>query len=419
LKLVDKVVFSERRKKMKSGLGMMSAVALAVMAGVAHAQGIGDVIRIGILNDQSGPYADVGGKGSAIAAKLAVEEFGGKLLGKRIEVIAADHQNKPDIASAIARQWIDNENVDVIADGAGSSASLAIQQVTRDKGKIFIASGPASSDFTGKACSPTGFHFTYDTYALANGTARALVKQGGDTWFFLTADYAFGHALERDTSAFVVAGGGKVLGSVKLPLNTSDFSSALLQAQASKAKVIGLANAGADTINSIKQAAEFGVVRGGQRLAGLLVFIADVQALGLQTAQGLVITNSFYWDLTDKTRAWTQRYMAQNDGRVPTMIHAGTYSGVLHYLRAAKAANSTDPKVIAVKMHEMPVNDMYNEDIRIRPDGRVLHKMFLMQVKSPAESKSKYDYYKLLAETPGDQAFRPMEEGQCPYLKKE
>jgi len=404
---------------MKSGLGMMSAVALAVMAGVAHAQGIGDVIRIGILNDQSGPYADVGGKGSAIAAKLAVEEFGGKLLGKRIEVIAADHQNKPDIASAIARQWIDNENVDVIADGAGSSASLAIQQVTRDKGKIFIASGPASSDFTGKACSPTGFHFTYDTYALANGTARALVKQGGDTWFFLTADYAFGHALERDTSAFVVAGGGKVLGSVKLPLNTSDFSSALLQAQASKAKVIGLANAGADTINSIKQAAEFGVVRGGQRLAGLLVFIADVQALGLQTAQGLVITNSFYWDLTDKTRAWTQRYMAQNDGRVPTMIHAGTYSGVLHYLRAAKAANSTDPKVIAVKMHEMPVNDMYNEDIRIRPDGRVLHKMFLMQVKSPAESKSKYDYYKLLAETPGDQAFRPMEEGQCPYLKKE
>lgn len=404
---------------MKSGLGMMSAVALTVMAGVAHAQGTGDVIRIGILNDQSGPYADVGGKGSAVAAKLAVEEFGGKLLGKRIEVIAADHQNKPDIASAIARQWIDNENVDVIADGAGSSASLAIQQVTRDKGKIFIASGPASSDFTGKACSPTGFHFTYDTYALANGTARALVKQGGDTWFFLTADYAFGHALERDTSAFVVAGGGKVLGSVKLPLNTSDFSSALLQAQASKAKVIGLANAGADTINSIKQAAEFGVVRGGQRLAGLLVFIADVQALGLQTAQGLVITNSFYWDLTDKTRAWTQRYMAQNDGRVPTMIHAGTYSGVLHYLRAAKAANSTDPKVIAVKMHEMPVNDMYNEDIRIRPDGRVLHKMFLMQVKSPTESKSKYDYYKLLAETPGDQAFRPMGEGQCPYLKKE
>jgi branched-chain amino acid transport system substrate-binding protein len=397
----------------------MSAVALTFMATVAHAQGTGDVIRIGILNDQSGPYADVGGKGSVIAAKLAVEEFGGKLLGKRIEVIAADHQNKPDIASAIARQWIDNENVDVIADGAASSASLAIQQVTRDKGRIFIASGPASSDFTGKACSPTGFHFTYDTYALANGTARALVKQGGDTWFFLTADYAFGHALERDTSAFVVASGGKVLGSVNLPINTSDFSSALLQAQASKAKIIGLANAGADTINSIKQAAEFGIVRGGQRLAGLLVFIADVHALGLQTAQGLVITNSFYWDLTDKTRAWTQRYMAQNDGRVPTMIHAGTYSGVLHYLRAAKAANSTDPKIIAAQMHEMPVNDMYNADVRIRPDGRVLHTMFLMQVKSPAESKAKYDYYKVLAETPGNQAFRPMEEGQCPYLKKE
>ncbi len=404
---------------MKSGLGIMSAVALTVMVTVAHAQGTGDVIRIGILNDQSGPYADVGGKGSVIAAKLAVEEFGGKLLGKRIEVIAADHQNKPDIASAIARQWIDTESVDVIADGAGSSAGLAIQQVTRDSGRIFIISAPASSDFTGKACSPTGFHFTYDTYALANGTAKALVKQGGDTWFFITADYAFGHALERDTSAFVVAGGGKVLGSVKVPLNTNDFSSALLQAQASKAKVIGLANAGTDTINAIKQSAEFGIVRGGQRLAGLLVFITDVQALGLQTAQGLVITNSFYWDLTDKTRAWTQRYMAQSDGRVPTMIHAGTYSGVLHYLRAAKAANSTDPKVIAAKMHEMPINDMYNDDVRIRPDGRVLHKMFLMQVKSPAESKVKYDDYKLLAETPGDQAFRPMEEGQCPYLKKE
>jgi branched-chain amino acid transport system substrate-binding protein len=404
---------------MKSSLGIMSAVALTVMATVAHAQGTGDVIRIGILNDQSGPYADVGGKGSVIAAKLAVEEFGGKLLGKRLEVIAADHQNKPDIASAIARQWIDTESVDIIADGAGSSAGLAIQQVTRDSGRIFIISAPASSDFTGKACSPTGFHFTYDTYALANGTAKALVKQGGDTWFFITADYAFGHALERDTSAFVVAGGGKVLGSVKVPLNTNDFSSALLQAQVSKAKVIGLANAGTDTINAIKQSAEFGIVRGGQRLAGLLVFITDVQALGLQTAQGLVITNSFYWDLTDKTRAWTQRYMAQSDGRVPTMIHAGTYSGVLHYLRAAKAANSTDPKIIAAKMHEMPVNDMYNDDVRIRPDGRVLHKMFLMQVKSPAESKVKYDDYKLLAETPGDQAFRPMEEGHCPYLQKE
>jgi len=404
---------------MKSGLVMMSALAVMAMVSVAQAQGTGDVIKIGILNDQSGPYADVGGKGSFIAAKLAVEEFGGKLLGKRIEVIAADHQNKPDIASAIARQWIDTESVDVIADGAGSSAGLAIQQVTRDSGRIFIISAPASSDFTGKACSPTGFHFTYDTYALANGTAKALVKQGGDTWFFITADYAFGHALERDTSAFVVAGGGKVLGSVKVPLNTNDFSSALLQAQVSKAKVIGLANAGTDTINAIKQSAEFGIVRGGQRLAGLLVFITDVQALGLQTAQGLVITNSFYWDLTDKTRAWTQRYMAQSDGRVPTMIHAGTYSGVLHYLRAAKAANGTDPKIIAAKMHEMPVNDMYNDDVRIRPDGRVLHKMFLMQVKSPAESKVKYDDYKLLAETPGDQAFRPMEEGHCPYLQKE
>ena len=402
----------------RSALRMLSALALAFAAGAAQAQGTGDVIRIGILNDQSGPYADVGGKGSVVAAKLAVEDFGGHLLGKRIEIIAADHQNKPDIASTIARQWIDTNNVDVIADGAGSSAGLAIQEVTRDKGRVFIISAPASSDFTGKFCSPTGFHFTYDTYALANGTAKALVKQGGDTWFFLTADYAFGHALERDTSAFVVAGGGRVIGSVKHPLNTSDFASALLQAQASKAKVVGLANAGADTINAIKQSAEFGIVRGGQRLAGLLVFITDVQALGLQAAQGLVITNSFYWDMTEKTRAWTQRFMALNDGRIPTMIHAGTYSGILHYLRAGQAANSTDPKVIAAKMHDMPVNDMYNDNIVIRPDGRVLHKMFLMQVKSPDESKSKFDYYKVLAETPGNQAFRPIEEGHCPYLEK-
>jgi branched-chain amino acid transport system substrate-binding protein len=400
----------------KSALRMLSALALTFMAEAAQAQG--DVIKIGILNDQSGPYADVGGKGSIIAAKLAVEDFGGKLLGKRIEIIAADHQNKPDVASAIARQWIDTEHVDLIADGASSSAGLAIQEITREKGRVFIISAPASSDFTGSACSPTGFHFTYDTYALANGTAKALVKQGGDTWFFITADYAFGHALERDTGAFVVAGGGNVLGSVKLPLNTSDFASALLQAQASKAKVVGLANAGADTINSIKQSAEFGIVRGGQRLAGLLVFITDVQALGLPTAQGLVITNSFYWDMTEKTRAWTKRFMALNDGRIPTMIHAGTYSGILHYLRAGQAANSTDPKVIAAKMHDMPVNDMYNDNIVIRPDGRVLHKMFLMQVKSPEASKSKFDYYKVLAEIPGDQAFRPIEEGHCPYLEK-
>lgn len=403
----------------KSTLRMLAAMALVFVAGAAQAQGTGDVIRIGILNDQGGPYADVGGKGSIVAAKLAVEDFGGKLLGKRIEIIAADHQNKPDVASSIARNWIDNEHVDLIADGAGSSAGLAIQELTRDKGKVFIISAPASSDFTGKACSPTGFHFTYDTYALANGTAKALVKQGGDTWFFLTADYAFGHALERDTSAFVVAGGGKVLGSVKHPLNTSDFASALLQAQASKAKVVGLANAGADTINSIKQAAEFGIVRGGQRLAGLLVFITDVHALGLQSAEGLVITNSFYWDMNDKTRAWSQRFMAMNDGRLPTMIHAGTYSGILQYLRAGQAANSTDPKVIAAKMHEMPVNDMYNDNIVIRPDGRVLHKMFLMQVKSPAQSKYKYDYYTKLADIPGDQAFRPMAEGNCPFVTKQ
>jgi branched-chain amino acid transport system substrate-binding protein len=402
---------------MKSALRILAAIALAVVAGEANAQGTGDPIRIGVLNDQGGPYADVGGKGSVIAAKLAVEDFGGKLLGRRIEVIAADHQNKPDIASAIARRWIDTEGVDVIVDGAASSAGLAIQEITRDKGRIFVITGPASSDFTGKSCSPTGFHFVYDTYALANGTARALVRQGGDSWFFLTADYAFGHALERDTSAFVVGGGGKVIGSVRHPLATNDFSSALLQAQASKAKVIGLANAGTDTINSIKQAAEFGIVRGGQRLAGLLVFISDINALGLAAAQGLVVTNSFYWDHDDKTRAFAKRFMALNDGRAPTMIQAGTYAGVLHFLRAGEAAGSADPKVVAAKMHDMPVKDFYNDNVRIRPDGRVLHKMFLMQVKTPDESKAKYDVYKQLAETPGEQAFRPMAEGQCPHVK--
>jgi branched-chain amino acid transport system substrate-binding protein len=289
--------------------------------------------------------------------------------------------------------------------------------VTRDK-TVFLVTGPASSDFTGKFCSPTSFHFVYDTYALANGTGKALVEQGGDTWFFLTADYAFGHALERDTTQFVRAGGGKVLGGVKHPLNTSDFSSFLVQAQSSKAKIVGLANAGTDTINAIKQAAEFGIVKGGQRLAGLLVFISDVHALGLQTAQGLVVTNSFYWDQNEQTRAWTEKFLAQSDGKVPTMIHAGVYSSVKHYLKAIQAAGSDDSKTVAMKMRQTPVDDMYNKGVKIREDGRVLHDMYLVEVKKPEESKGKFDYYKVLATIPGEKAFRPLSESECPLVKK-
>jgi branched-chain amino acid transport system substrate-binding protein len=396
---------------------LLAATALAALSGAADAQISGDVVKIGILNDQGGPYADVGGRGSVAAARIAAAELGDKVNGKTIEIISADHQNKPDVAGAIARRWIENEGVDVIVDGAASSAGLAINEVTRDK-TVFLVTGPASSDFTGKFCSPTSFHFVYDTYALANGTGKALVEQGGDTWFFLTADYAFGHALERDTTQFVRAGGGKVLGGVKHPLNTSDFSSFLVQAQSSKAKIVGLANAGTDTINAIKQAAEFGIVKGGQRLAGLLVFISDVHALGLQTAQGLVVTNSFYWDQNEQTRAWTEKFLAQSDGKVPTMIHAGVYSSVKHYLKAIQAAGSDDSKTVAMKMRQTPVDDMYNKGVKIREDGRVLHDMYLVEVKKPEESKGKFDYYKVLATIPGEKAFRPLSESECPLVKK-
>ena len=407
-------------KMTRSVLRMLgaSALALAFMAGVARAEDSGDVIRFGILNDQSGPYADVGGKGSVVAAKLAVEDFGGKLLGKKIEVISADHQNKPDVAASIARQWIDTQHVDLIADGASSAAGIAIQDITREKGKVFIISAPASSDFTGKACSPTGFHFTYDTYALANGTAKALVKQGGDTWYFLTADYAFGHALERDTSAFVVAGGGKVLGSVRHPLNTSDFASALLQAQASKAKVIGLAMSGADLLNAIKQAREFGIVQSGQSLASLVIYINDVEGLGLDVAQGLTLTTSFYWDANEETRAWAKRFMERSGGFIPNLITAGTYASVLHYLKAVQAAGTDEGTAVAAKMREIPVNDFYNKNVAIRADGRVMHKTYLMRVKSPSESKYRGDYYQMLAQMSGEESFRPLAESECPLVKK-
>jgi branched-chain amino acid transport system substrate-binding protein len=376
-----------------------------------------ETIKIGVLNDQSGVFADNGGVGSVAAARLAAEDFGGELLGQKIEVIAADHQNKPDIASATARRWFDTEGVDMIADGAASSAGFAILEVAKQKNKVFVISGPGSSDFTGKSCSPISFHFNYDTYALSKLTAEAITKAGGNIWYFVTADYAFGHALQRDATKFIEAAGGKVVGSAAHPLGSTDMASFLLQAQGSKAKVVGLATSGADVQTAIKQAGEFGIVDGGQQLAGLLVFITDVNALGLKATQGLEVTTSFYWDLNDETRAWSKRYFAATGGKVASMVQAGVYSGVHHYLAAVKAAGTKDPTIVARKMREMKVNDMYNKDVAIRPDGRVLHTMYLVQVKKPEESKYKYDYYKVITTSPGEQAFRPMSEGNCPLVK--
>jgi branched-chain amino acid transport system substrate-binding protein len=402
---------------MKYRLSLIGAAAIALAAGGAAAQVSDNVVKIGVMNDQSGLYADITGQGSVVAARMAAEDFGGKVLDKPIEIVFADHQNKPDVGSNIVRTWIDTDKVDVIADVPTSSVALAVQQITKEKNRIFLISGAASSDLTGKACSPTGFHWTYDTYMLANGTGNALVKAGGDSWFFLTADYAFGHALERDTASAVTAAGGKVLGQVRHPLNTSDFSSFLLQAQASKAKIIGLANAGGDTINSIKQAAEFGIVAGGQRLAGLLVFVTDVHSLGLKTAQGLVVTESFYWDLNDETRAWSKRFMAKHGGKAPTMVHAGVYSAVSHYLKAVKAAGTDEAQKVAAKMREMPVSDFMGKNVKVREDGRVMRDAYLLQVKAPSESKGPWDYYKVLATIPAKDAFRPLDQGGCPLVK--
>ena len=385
--------------------------------GTAQAQISDDIVKIGVLSDMSSLYSDIAGPGSVVAAQMAVKDFGGKVAGKPIEIISADHLNKADVGSAIARQWFDQDHVDVIVDVPTSSIALSVQDIAKEKGKVFLISGAASSDLTGKACSPTGVHWTYDTYALAHGTGGALVKQGGDSWFFLTADYAFGHALENDTSAVVKAAGGKVFGAVNVPLNNADFSSFLLQAQASKAKVIGLANAGGDTINSIKQAAEFGIVAGGQRLAGLLVFISDVNSLGLAAAQGLVLTESFYWDQNDETRAWAKRFIAER-GKVPSMVQAGVYGAVTHYLKAIEAAKTDEGKAVVGKMRELPINDFMTKNGKLREDGRVERDMYLFQVKTPGESKYPYDYYKQLATIPAAEAFRPLSESACPLVKK-
>src|SRR4051794_22968576 len=397
---------------------MSVAVGLALCATGASAQISDGVIKIGVMSDMSSLYSDIGGPGSVAAARMAVEDFGAAKKGMKVEIVSADHQNKADVGSGIARQWYDTDKVDAIFDVPNSGVALAINQLTREKGKAFINSGAASSDLTGKACTPNTVHWTYDTWMLANGTGSAIVKSGGDSWFFLTADYAFGHALERDTEAVVLKNGGKVLGKVRAPLNTQDFSSFLLQAQASKAKILGLANAGGDTTNSIKQAAEFGIVKGGQNLAGLLVFLTDVHALGLQTAQGLIVTNTFYWDTNDQTRAFSKRFEAVDKGIHPTMVHAGVYASVLHYLKAVEALKSDDGTKVIAKMKEMPTDDPLFGKGTIRVDGRKIHPAYLVEVKKPSESKGPWDYYKVKATIPAEQAFRPLADGDCPLVKK-
>jgi len=375
------------------------------------------VVKIGMIEDMSSIYADITGVGAVTAAKMAVEDFGGKVLSKPIEVVSADHQNKPDIASATAREWFDAERVDALMDVAASATALAAIDVAKNKNKIVILNGSGAARITNEACTPVSIHYTYDNYALSHGTGAAMVRAGYDTWFFLTADYAFGHDLEQNTAAVVKASGGQVLGSVRVPINTSDFSAALLQAQSSKAKVVGLANAGADTTNSIKQAAEFGVVRGGQKLAGLLIFINDINALGLEAAQGMLLTNAFYWDRNDESRAWAKRYF-QRMSRMPNMTQAGIYSATTHYLKAVEAAGTDETQAVMEKMRSTAINDFFVKDGKIREDGRMIHDMYLYEVKKPAESKGAWDYYKLVATIPADQAFQPLSDSKCPLVRK-
>jgi branched-chain amino acid transport system substrate-binding protein len=395
-----------------------TAAAVGLLAGTAQAEISDGVVKIGVLNDQSGIYADLGGPGAVEAARMAVEDFGASVLGAPIEVVYADHQNRPDVGAGIANRWIDNEQVDAIVDVPTSSVALAVQEITREKNRAHLNSTAATSDLTGPQCSPTGVHWTYDTIALAKGTGLAVVQDGGDSWFFLTADYAFGHALERDTWEAVEQAGGEVLGNVRHPFPNTDFSSFLLQAQASGAKVIGLANAGGDTINAIKQAQEFGIVEAGQDLAGLLMFISDIHSLGLEDTQGLVLTTGFYWDMDDETREWSERWSERMGGRMPSMVQAGVYSVVLHYLRAIEAAGTDDASEVIPMMRELPIDDFFARNAHLREDGRMVHDMYLARVKSPAESEYPWDYYEILRTIPGDEAFRPMEEGGCPYVSQ-
>ena len=399
---------------------LLSLTALAVVLAASSAQAQQTTVKIGVMSDMSSLYADIGGPGSVAAAKLAVADFAKSNPNLKVEMISGDHQNKPDVGTQLANQWFDVDKVDMIIDIPNSGVALAVSQVASQKNKLFIVSGAAASDLTGPKCNANTIHWTYDTWMLANGTGTAFVKTGGDTWFFLTADYAFGHALERDTAAAVEKAGGKVLGKVRHPLNSSDFSSFLLQAQSSKAKVIGLANAGGDTINSIKQAAEFGIVKGGQKLAGLLVFASDVNALGLQTAQGLTLTETWYWDLNDANRAWTKRWQAERNaaGKFPTMIHAGVYSGINHYLKAVTALKSgADGKAVVEQMKKTPTDDELFGKGTIDVTGRKLHDAYLFEVKKPSESKHPGDFYTLKATIPAKDAFRDPKDSGCSLVK--
>jgi branched-chain amino acid transport system substrate-binding protein len=395
---------------------LVAGFAYAISGSAATAQISDDVVKIGVLTDMSSLYADSTGKGSVVAVQMAVGDYGGKVKGKPVEVIVADHQNKPDVGVNIARNWYDNEKVDAIFDVPTSSVALPISALTREKNKININSGGGSSDITGVACSPNTVHWTYDTYSLSNVAGKAMVKRGEDTWFFVTADYAFGMALERDAANVVKEMGGKVLGDVRHPLNSSDFSSFLLQAQASKAKVIGLANAGGDTTNALKQAAEFGIVQGGQKMIALLQEITDTHSLGIKAAQGLIVTDAFYWDMNDETRAFSKRFNEQV-GHMPTMIQAGLYSATMHYLKAIEAIGTDEAPKVMAQMRATPVNDFFAKNGKIRIDGRMVHDMYLFEVKKPEESKGEWDLYKLLATVPGDEAFRQLDKGGCPLVK--
>jgi branched-chain amino acid transport system substrate-binding protein len=397
---------------------LLSGLAAAPLAAPARlrAQGPSRPVQIGLISDMSGPFKDVGGPGNRVAADLAIQDFGGAVLGRPVTVRQADGQNRADISAALAREWIDNLGVDAVADGAASSAGLAIQEIAREKKRVYLITGPATSDMTGAKCSPYGMHFGFDTYALSRSTGTALTKSGGDTWFFITADYAFGHALERDTIAAVRANGGRVLGAVRAPLNTSDYSSFLIQARASGAKVVGMALAGTDMQNCVKQAAEFGLTRGGARIANLLVQVTDVVALGQRTCEGMLFTDSFYWDMTEATRAWSRRYMARMT-TPPGLQHAAVYTAVTHWLKAVKEVGSTDGDAVAAKMKATPVNDMYNTDVRVREDGRTMHVMYLWQVKPEVEAKHRYDFCKPVSTIAPSDAWRPLGEGGCPFVR--
>ena len=395
----------------------LTAVLLAASITSAFAQISNNVVKIGVLTDLSGLYSDLSGQGSIVAAKMAIADFGGTVLGKPIELISADSQNKADVAALKAREWIDEQNVDVLMDLVPTNVALAVLDVAQKKNKIAIVVGSASSTITNEKCTSTGIHWMYDTYSSSVGTGKALVKRGADSWFFLTADYAFGKSLEKDVSEVVIAGGGKVLGSVRHPLNSRDFSSFLLQAQSSKAKVVGLANAGGDTVNSVKQATEFGIAAKGQIVAPLLMFISDVHAMGLNIAQGMYLTEGFYWDYNNDSRAWSKRFFAIQK-RMPTMAQAGMYSAVMHYLKSVKASGTDETTAVLKKMHELPIADVVIPKGTLREDGRVVHDMLLLQVKKPAESKTPWDYYNVVGVVPGNEAFRPLSQSSCPLVKK-